>query len=49
MTTNSQLSATEPKIKMKTKTNPANNYNRNRIKEMEITRRIISDKGKVGE
>ena len=34
VTTNSQLSTTEPK-KTKTKTNEANNYNRNRITEME--------------
>ena len=38
MTTNSQLPTTEPK----TKTNQANNCNRNRITEMEITWRVIS-------
>ena len=40
MTTNSQLSITEPKTK--TKTNQGNNYNRIRITEMEITWRVIS-------
>ena len=39
MTTNSQLSPTEPKNK--TKQNSANNWNRNRITEMEITWRVI--------
>ena len=39
MTTNSQLSTTEPK---KTKTNQANNQNKNRTTEMEITWRVIS-------
>ena len=41
MTTNSQLSTTKPK--KKTKTNQANNQNRNRITEMEITWRVISE------
>ena len=44
MTTNSQLSTTEPKRKTK-----ANNYNRNRISEMEITWRVISGEGERGE
>ena len=38
MTTNSQLLTTEPKAK----TNKANNQNRNKITEMEITWRVIS-------
>ena len=38
MTTNSQLSTTKPKNK--------NNWNRNRITEMEITWRIIREKGR---
>ena len=38
MTTNSQLSTTEPKKPQ----NYANNCNRNRITEMEITWRVIS-------
>ena len=46
MITNSQLSTTEPK---KTKTNKANNQNRNRITEMEITWRVISGKDEGGE
>ena len=41
MTTNSQLSTTEPK-KIQKQKNQANNYNRNRITEMEITWRDIS-------
>ena len=44
MTTNSQLPTTEPK----TKTNQANNCNRNRITEMEITWRVISGEGAEG-
>ena len=44
MTTNSQLSTTEPK---KNK-NKANNYNRNRITEIEITQRVISKEGEGG-
>ena len=46
MTTNSQLSTPEPqnKNKTKTKTSQANNWNRNRITEMEITWRDISQK-----
>ena len=46
MTTNSQLSTTEPK---KTRMNSANNWNRNRITEMEITWRIISREGEEEE
>ena len=46
MITNSQLSTTAPK---KTKTNKANNQNRNRITEMEITWRVISGKDEGGE
>ena len=38
MTANSQLLTTTPK----TKTNYANNWNRNRITEMEITWRVIN-------
>ena len=38
--TNSQLSTTEPKKKKK-----ANNWNRNRITEMEIIWRVISGDG----
>ena len=38
MTTNSQLLTTEPKAK----TNKANNQNRNKITEMEITWRVIN-------
>ena len=51
MTTNSQLSTTKPKKKKK-KTTYANNYNMNRITEMEITWRVISDGvggGRMGE
>ena len=44
MTTNSQLSTTKPK-KTKTKINKVNNYNRNRITEMEIPWRVISGEG----
>ena len=47
MTTNSQLSPTEPKTK--TKTNYANNSNRNRITEMEITWGVSSGEGEAGE
>ena len=46
MTTNSQLLTTEPKTK--TKTNYANNSNRNRITEMEITWRDIIGDGEGG-
>ena len=46
MTTNSQLSTTEPKT---TKTNKANNLNRNRITEMKITGRVISREGEGDE
>ena len=42
MTTNSQLSTTEPKEKQKQK---ENNQNRNRIIEMEITWRVLSREG----
>ena len=42
MTTDSQLSTTEPR---KQQQNQAN-YNRNRITEMEITWRVISGEGK---
>ena len=42
LTRNSQLVTTEPKMK----TNSANNWNRNRMTEMEITWRVIS--GGVG-
>ena len=42
MTTNSQLSTTEPKKPQ----NYANNCNRNRITEMEITKRVMSGEGK---
>ena len=45
MTTNSQLSTTEPK---KNK-NKANNYNRNRITEIEITWRVIIGDREEGE
>ena len=45
MTTNSQLSTTEPK-KIQKQKNQANNYNRNRITEIEITWRFISGRGK---
>ena len=41
MTTDSQLLTSE----LKTKTDYANNYNRNRITEMEITWRVISGDG----
>ena len=44
MTTNSQLSTTEPKRKTK-----ANNYNRHRISEMEITWRVVSGERERGE
>ena len=44
MTTNSQLSTTEPK-KMKTKMNKASNSNSSRFTEMEITWRVISGEG----
>ena len=47
MTTNSQLSTTEPE-KQKQKTNQANNQNKNRIREMEITWRVISGEGENG-
>ena len=40
MTTNSQLLTTTPKTK--TKANEANNENRNRTTEMEITWRVIN-------
>ena len=46
MTTNSQPSATEPKKQNKSQ---ANNQNRNRITEMEITWRVISGEGEGGE
>ena len=42
MTTNSQPSAIEPKKQNKSQ---ANNQNRNRITEMEITWRVISGEG----
>ena len=45
MTANSQLLTTTPK----TKTNSANNQNRNRSTEMEITWRIISGEVDGGE
>ena len=45
MTTNSQLSTTEPKT---TKTNKANNLNRNRITEIEISWRVISREREKG-
>ena len=38
LTRNSQLVTTEPKMK----TNSANNWNRNRMTEMEITWRVIN-------
>ena len=44
ITTNSQLSTTEPK-KTNTKINSANNSTRNRFMEMEITWRVISGEG----
>ena len=44
MATNSQVSTTESK-----KTNEANNQNRNRIRDMEITWMVISRKGENGE
>ena len=40
MTANSQLLTTTAKTK--TKANYANNYNRNRTKEMEITWRVVN-------
>ena len=43
MTTNSQPSAIEPKKQNKSQ---ANNQNRNRITEMEITWRVIGREGK---
>ena len=43
MTTNSQLSTTEPK----TKTNSANILNKNTITKMEITWRVFSGEGEV--
>ena len=46
MTTNSQLSTTEPKEKQKQK---ENNQTRNRIIEMEITGRITSGQWEGGE
>ena len=46
MTTNSQPSAIEPKKQNKSQ---ANNQNRNRITEMEITWRVISRGAGVGE
>ena len=46
ITPNSQLPTNEPK---KPKANKANNQNRNRITEMEITWRVISGKGEGGE
>ena len=49
MTMNSQLSKTKPKETNNKKTQ-ANNQNRNRITEMEITWRVISgEKGAMGE
>ena len=48
MATDSQLSTTKPK-KRKTKTNEANNYNRNSITEMQITWRVISGEEKSWE
>ena len=48
MTANSQLSTTEP-TETKTKTNYANNQDRNRITEMEITWRVISGERVRGE
>ena len=44
MTTNLQLSTTEPK-KTKPKMNKANSQNRNRIKEMDTTWRDFSGEG----
>ena len=43
MTTNSQLSTTDPKKKQKQKL--ANNWKRNRIREMDITWRVFSGEG----
>ena len=48
MTTNSQLSTNEPKKKKKKKKNnknKANNYKRNRIRDMAVTRRVFSGEG----
>ena len=47
MTTNSQLSTTEPKKKKKNNKNKnqANNQNRNRIREMDITWRVFTGEG----
>ena len=45
MTTNSQLSTTEPK---KQKQKLSKQQNRNKVKEMEITWRIISGQGEKG-
>ena len=47
MTTNSQLLTTEPKNKKYLK--KANNWNRNRITEMELTWRVIIGEWEVGE
>ena len=47
MTTKSQLSTTEPKKKKKR--NKANNKNRKRFTEMEITWRVISGEGEEEE
>ena len=50
MAANSQVLTTTPKTK--TKANSANNWNRNRTTEMEITWRVISGgvgEGRVGE
>ena len=47
MTTNSQLSTEHKKTKIKTR--KANNWNRNRITEIEITWRVISGEEEEGE
>ena len=48
MTTNSQLSTTEPKTKQN-KNKVSKQLEQERITEMEITWRIISGEGEVGE
>ena len=47
MAINLPLSTTEPK-KIQKQKNQANNYNRNRITEIEITWRVISGAGEWG-
>ena len=49
MTTNSQLSTTEPKQKQKQKRKKQSKLEQNRITEMEITWKVISREGEQGE